>query len=132
MVTHDVTSDRIRVALRTDRVIDITTIGRNSGKPSRIETWFYREDGKLYLTGSPGKRDWYANLVANPRFTFHLKRGAQADLDATATPITDPEVRRSIFSAIFGDIGHPASDLDSWLKGSPLVHVAIEGYEEPI
>lgn len=132
MVTNDVSSDQIRDALRTDRLIDITTIGRTSGKPSRIETWFYRADGKLYLTGSPGKRDWYANLLINPRFTFHLKRSAQADLIANATPITDPDARKRILAEILTDVGRPASDLDAWLHGSPLAHVTIEGVEEPI
>ena len=47
------TPDHIRQALATDRVIDITTTGRKSGTPHRIETWFYRADGRLFLTGSP-------------------------------------------------------------------------------
>src|SRR3712207_9019649 len=51
---------------RSDRVIDITTTGRKSGQPRRIETWFHHLDGQIYLTGTPGPRDWYANLVANP------------------------------------------------------------------
>ncbi len=48
---------RIQDALATDRTIDITTTGRASGLPRRIETWFYRVDDRLYLTGSPGRRD---------------------------------------------------------------------------
>ena len=76
-------------ALKTDRLIDITTVGRKSGKPSKIEIVFHNFDGTLYITGTPGRRDWYANLVANPQFTFHLKQSAQADLPATATPITE-------------------------------------------
>lgn len=122
------TPDHIRQALATDRVIDITTIGRKSGTPHRIETWFYRADGRLFLTGSPGKRDWYANLVQTPEFLFHLKTSVEADLPARATPITDPEARRAIFTAILADIGRPASDLDAWLAGSPLMEVAIEEY----
>ncbi len=81
--------------LANDRTIDITTIGRSSGLPRRIETWFYRVDDQIYLTGSPGRRDWYANLLANPDFTFHLKQSIVADLPARATPITDPEERRA-------------------------------------
>lgn len=50
--------DAIRHALETDRTIDITTIGRTSGQPRRIETWFYRVGDNIYLSGSPGKRDW--------------------------------------------------------------------------
>ena len=74
--------ERVRQALANDRTIDITTTGRSSGLPCRIETWFYRVDDRIYLTGSPGRRDWYANLLANPEFTFHLKQSVGADLPA--------------------------------------------------
>src|SRR4051812_27381293 len=76
-------SDATATALAQDRVIDITTIGRKTGEPRRIEIWFHRLDGRYYITGTPGRpRDWYANLVAQPGFTFHLKESATADLPA--------------------------------------------------
>lgn len=125
--------DEIRRALARDRTIDITTIGRTSGQPRRIETWFYRAGGGIYLSGLPGKRDWYANLVANPAFIFHLKGSAQADLAARATPITDPAERRRILGRIVADLGQPGA-LGAWLAGSPLVAVGFESEgnaEEP-
>ena len=77
-------------ALARDRVIDITTRGRKSGEQRRIEIWFHRIGERFYITGTPGRpRSWYANLVAEPAFTFHLKQSATADLPATARPITD-------------------------------------------
>jgi hypothetical protein len=97
--------ERVRQALANDRTIDITTTGRISGLPPRIETWFYRVDDQIYLTGSPGRRDWYANLLANPDFTFHLKQSVAADLPARADPITDPAERRTIFECILLDLG---------------------------
>src|SRR6267378_8159153 len=36
-----------------ERTIDITTLGRRSGIPRRIEVWFHRVDGRWYLTGVP-------------------------------------------------------------------------------
>ena len=30
------------------------------------------------------RRDWHANLLATPQFTFHLKESLQADLAARA------------------------------------------------
>lgn len=117
--------NRIEQALRQDRTIDITTTGRTSGLPRRIETWFYRVGDDIYLTGSPGRRDWYANLLANPWFTFHLKQSVAADLPGRAIPITDPVERRTIFTAILGDLGQPES-LEAWLSGSPLVAVNLE------
>lgn len=109
-------------ALAKDRTIDITTTGRRSGLPRRIETWFYRMDDEIYLTGSPGRRDWYANLVQSPGFTFHLKQSVVADLPAIAAPITDPAEREAIFRRILRDLGG-GRDLDAWLAGSPLMRV---------
>ena len=122
--------ERVRDALSNDRTIDITTTRRTSGLPRRIETWFYRVDDQIYLTGSPGRRDWYANLLVNPDFTFHLKQSVVADLPARATPITDREEKRTILVRILSDLGG-TEDLEAWLAGSPLVAVRFSGrYEE--
>lgn len=116
--------EQVRRALARDRTIDITTIGRASGRPRRIEMAFHNLDGDIYITGTPGRRDWYANLLAHPEFTFHLKQSAAADLAARATPITDPGPRRAILARILDKIGR-SGDLDAWLAGSPLVRVAF-------
>src|SRR5437868_146313 len=116
--------ERIRKALAEGRTIDITAAGRASGQPRRIEMWFHNLDGTVYITGTPGKRDWYANMVAHPDFAFHLKEGLTADLPARATPITDPDARRAILTRIVERVGQTA-DLDTWLAESPLVEVAI-------
>jgi len=120
--------DAIQHALATDRTIDITTIGRTSGQLRRIETWFYRVGDTIYLSGSPGKRDWYANLVANPDFTFHLKGSVTADLPAQATPITDPAARREIFETVVRSFSS-AGDLDDWVARSPLMAVRFPGLD---
>ena len=111
--------------------LSITTTGRSSGLPRRIETWFYRVDDEIYLTGSPGRRDWYANLLANPDFTFHLKQSVTMDLPARAAPITDPEDRRAIFERILSDLDG-AQNLEAWLAGSPLMVVSfnVQFHEE--
>src|SRR5690349_12539398 len=97
--------ERVRHALENDRTIDVTTIGRNSGEPRRIEIWFYRYDGRFFLSGSPGTRDWYGNLLAHPEFTFHLKGSTQADLPAIARPIEDPGERREVIAGILEELG---------------------------
>ncbi|HEY8293062.1 MAG TPA: nitroreductase/quinone reductase family protein [Thermomicrobiales bacterium] len=116
--------DEVRRALTRDRTIDITTIGRTSGQPRRIEMAFQNLDGAIYITGTPGRRDWYANLLAHPDFTFHVKQSAVADLAARATPITDPETRGAILTRILDKLGR-SGDLDAWLADSPLVSVAF-------
>lgn len=112
----------IEEALQIDRTIDITTTGRTSGEPRRIEVWFHNVDGAVFITGTPGTRDWYANLSADPSFVFHLKETTTADLTARATPVTEAAERRPILEVITKRID--ASDpLDEWVERSPLVRV---------
>jgi hypothetical protein len=117
--------EAIRRALATGRTIDITTTGRASGRPRRLEMWFHNLDGRIYLTGTPGARDWHANLLADPAFTFHLKEGVTADLPARATPITDPAARRAVLERLLDRLGH-LDDLEAWVAGSPLVEVSFD------
>jgi hypothetical protein len=115
--------ERIQRALENDRTVDITTTGRNSGEPRRIEIWRYRYDGRTFLSGSPGTRDWYANLLVDPELTFHLKGSVQADLPARARPITDEGERREVIGGILEDLGRGSGDLEEWVARSPLVEV---------
>jgi deazaflavin-dependent oxidoreductase (nitroreductase family) len=113
----------IQRALENDRTVDITTTGRQSGQPRRIEIWRYRYDGRTFLSGSPGTRAWYANLVANPEFTFHLKGSVQADLPAVGRPITVEGERREVIAGILEDLGRGSGDLEEWVASSPLAEV---------
>lgn len=124
-------TDAAADALAHDRVIDITTTGRTTGQPRRIEIWFHRLDGRYYITGTPNRpRSWYANLVANPAFTFHVKESAVADLPAVARPITTPDERETVFTGILAALGsltsQPGMDADAWIRKSPLVEVVFD------
>ena len=117
--------EQVQYALEQGGVIDITTRGRNTGQPRRIEIRFHHIAGQVYLTGRPPRRrDWYANLLAHPEFTFHLKQRIQADLPARATPILDQARRRAIIAAI-----HQKrvvyQDVEAWVEHSPLVAVEL-------
>jgi len=115
--------ERVMRALSRGHTIDITTIGRRSGQARRIETVFHNIDGRIVLSGLPGKRSWYANLLANPQFTFHLKGAVKADLPATARAIVEPVERRAVMERVAGNWGR--RDLDVMLERSPLVEVTF-------
>ena len=118
-------SEEIRQALLRGDVIDITTTGRRTGEARRIEVRLHNVDGQLYISGStPGKRSWYANVLANPDFKVHLKRDLVADLDAYAMPVLEESERRRVFRVLLEATGRP-EQLDDRLKGSPLVHVSV-------
>lgn len=117
-----------------ERTVDITTIGARSMKPRRIEIWFHSVDGEVYLTGTPGTRAWYGNVLRHPEFVFHLKNGVQADLPAIATPITEGGERTRLFARIVAGIealharsGSEAriAPVEDWIEGSPLVRVSF-------
>jgi deazaflavin-dependent oxidoreductase (nitroreductase family) len=111
-----------RQALEQQQTVEITTIGRRSGQPRRIETWRYLARGRFWLTGSPGSRDWYANLLADPGFTLHLK---DQDLRVRARPVTDPAERALVFGEIVPGLTW-AGTLESWMAGSPLAEIILD------
>ncbi|MSQ61363.1 MAG: DUF385 domain-containing protein [Dehalococcoidia bacterium] len=120
--------DAVRTALSKDTLIDITTTGRKSGQPRRIEIAFILEGDGLYITATPDRRrNWFANMRADPRFTFHLKQSLQRDIPATATPITDVTERRAFFTSQLGERWTQfKDDLEDWIARSPLVRVRLE------
>jgi deazaflavin-dependent oxidoreductase (nitroreductase family) len=117
-------NDRIRRALRRGHLIDITTTGKRTALPRRVELVFHNIGGRVYISGLPGRRSWYANLVANPRLTFHLKRVVQADLPATARPITEPIERRAVMEQVARNWDR--HDVDVMMAHSPLVEVVFD------
>ena len=117
----------IRRALSHGQTIDITTTGRRSGLPRRIEIVFHNFDGRIYISGLPSrrKRAWIANLEADPHLTLHLKgRRVTADLPATARVITDPEERQAVLTRVAAVWRR--QDVDTMVRFSPLIEVTVE------
>jgi len=115
-------------ALGHGHTIDMTTIGRHSGAPRRIEIVFHNFGGRLYISGMPSAnrtRAWLHNLRANPNFTFHLKQIVEADLPATAREISDETERREVLAKVARVW---RQDPEKMVAYSPLVEVTIEGY----
>lgn len=120
----------IEAALARGHTVDITTTGRRTGQPRRIEIVFHNIGGRIYISGTPArtKRDWLANLEAYPGLTFHLKGRVRADLPAVARVITDEAERRDVLPYIARAWGR--NDLDTMVRYSPLIEVTFEGPAE--
>ena len=70
-----------------ESTLEITTIGRKSGKPRATPIWFVYDQGTLYIqSGKDGKTHWYRNLQKNPQ--MQLKIG-QLTLAGKAQFVTD-------------------------------------------
>jgi deazaflavin-dependent oxidoreductase (nitroreductase family) len=119
------TRDAIDAALERGQTIDITTTGRHSGKPRRIEIVFHNIGGRIYISGMPRreKRNWLLNLEADPRFTFHLKGRTHADLPAVARVIDDEAERREVLPHVAR--AWRRNDVDVMVRYSPLIEVTL-------
>ncbi|MFB7885748.1 nitroreductase family deazaflavin-dependent oxidoreductase [Microbacterium sp. NPDC056057] len=116
-VNNDVTT-----ALHRSQLIDLTTTGRRSGLPRRIEIFLHEEDGVLFITGMPRRdrtRDWIHNITADPNVIVHLKKGIEADVAATARVITDPHEARPLIEAAARRWRR--DDVDEMIAHSPLI-----------
>jgi deazaflavin-dependent oxidoreductase (nitroreductase family) len=120
--------DHVRTALHRSQTIDLTTIGRRTGRQRRIEIFLHDEDGRLFISGMPRAdrtRDWIHNIRAEPRVVVHLKHAVAADLPATAREITDPDERRPLIQAAAKRWRR--TDVENMLKYSPLIVLSVDG-----
>jgi deazaflavin-dependent oxidoreductase (nitroreductase family) len=57
----------------TEMFLYLTTIGRKSGNPHRIEIWFTQHEGRHYiLSGGREKSQWVKNILVNPSVRFSI------------------------------------------------------------
>lgn len=88
--------DTKRDRLARHRTVDMTTTGRRSGQPRTIEIWWFHFEDRFVVTGTPGRRDWLANVRADPRVTIEVD---EITLEATASEIFDDDFRRRFFGS---------------------------------
>src|SRR5207237_10478694 len=126
MAKMSTTKEAIDAALERGHTIDITTKGRRTGRPRRLEIVFHNIGGRIYISGTPypRKRRWLLNLEADPHFTFHLKGRTSADLPATARVIDDEAERRELLPHI-ARAGR-RDDGDRIVRYSPLIEVTFD------
>ena len=126
-------SDQVKQALALDRTIDIITTGAKTGKPRRTEIWYTRVGKRIIICGTPAaeggkgpiaRRDWLANMKANPLFTFCLKESIHAELPARAQIIIDEADRRAIMTAPETQWYRDQVDsVEQLVMGSPIAEV---------
>jgi deazaflavin-dependent oxidoreductase (nitroreductase family) len=113
----------VREELADDPTVDITTIGRRSGEERRVEIWMLDVDGRFFITGTPGRRDWLANLRADAHLTVHLKRRAGIDLPATAERVTDEQTRRAVLEHLSATWYRGQASVDELVASAPMIEV---------
>ena len=118
----------IHDALDHSQTVDITTTGRRTGQPRRIEIVLHNLGGRLVISGMPHRRTraWIHNLEADPRLTVHLKQGVHADVAGTARVVTDPAERRELLVGVARAWNR--TDVDRMVEESPLIVLTIPEY----
>jgi deazaflavin-dependent oxidoreductase (nitroreductase family) len=122
--------DTLLAALDRGQIIDITTTGRRTGTPRRIEIVFHNLDGRIVISGMPvpGRtRAWIHNIEADPSVTLHFKGPhVRGDVEGTARVITDPVERRELLTGVARNWNR--TDVDVMVAHSPLIEVTVPGY----
>jgi deazaflavin-dependent oxidoreductase (nitroreductase family) len=108
--------------LASIRTIDFTTFGRRSGKPRRIEIWWFHVNGRFIITGTPGRRDWLANVKTNPSVIVHVDG---RDIETTASVIEDRDRRLEVFTEPNTRWYSTQAQLDRLLDEAPMIEVHL-------
>jgi deazaflavin-dependent oxidoreductase (nitroreductase family) len=89
----------------------VTTTGRASGQPHRIEIWFAalpERDTIFMLSGGRERADWVRNLVASPRCTVDIGDTTFAGYARVIEGTDDDELARTLvhdkYAAGYGDL----------------------------
>jgi|SRR5579864_6362144 len=93
-------SNALKDRLSRFREINISVIGRKSGRTISNPVWFVSDGDKLYLLPVKGSdTQWYKNVVKNPSLRIDA-RGEEAEL--RTAPITDPAQVASVVDKFRG------------------------------
>lgn len=102
----------------------LTTRGRVTGRPHRIEIWFAIGEDTIYMLSGGGTRsDWVKNLIAAPAVTVDIGAGR---FEGQARIVTDPaedELARALVHDKYAD-GY-GGDLSGWRRSSLPIAVDL-------
>ncbi|MFG1643069.1 nitroreductase/quinone reductase family protein [Amycolatopsis sp. NPDC049252] len=82
--------------MHRDRLVLLTTTGRNSGKPRTVPMMFHRDGERMFVVasnvGAPKDPDWYQNLTADSRVKVEVDGRA---FEAEALPLLGADYVRT-------------------------------------
>jgi deazaflavin-dependent oxidoreductase (nitroreductase family) len=102
----------------------LTTTGRTSGRPHRIEIWFALHGHTVYLlSGGTDRSDWVRNLMVSPEVVLEIGEVRRTTRARVVEPGTDEDAlaRRQLVEKYQPGYGE---DLGSWSRTS--LPVAID------
>lgn len=106
-------------------VIDLTTVGRMSGRPHTIEIWFAHRETTIYLLSGAGERsDWVRNLIHTP--TVRVRAGG-GEYTGKGRIVTDPDEDRLARDAVHDKyVVRYRGDLSGWRELALPIAIDLE------
>lgn len=103
----------------------ITTVGRISGRPHRIEIWFAHEARTIYLLSGGGDgSDWVKNILATPQVVVEI--GPEDSTGNGRVDLSPVEERRAR-DLVFAKYRHRyAGDLVEWRDSSLPIAIDLD------
>jgi deazaflavin-dependent oxidoreductase (nitroreductase family) len=104
----------------------LTTTGRISGAPHRIEIWFVMADETVYLmAGDRDRSDWVRNLMATPDVELELGGRKRATTARVVEEGSDEDaMARRLMLDKYADRG---GDLTTWGRTALVVAIGWPG-----
>jgi deazaflavin-dependent oxidoreductase (nitroreductase family) len=108
-----------------EQVCYLTTSGRVSGRPHRIEIWFALDGATLYLlSGGHDRSDWVKNLRTTPQVTVELGTGVFAGhARIVDDPHEDERARALVHDKYARSYG---GDLSGWRRSALPIAVDLQ------
>ena len=96
----------------------LTTIGRKTGRPHRIEIWFALHEGRIYMLSGGGDRaDWVKNIRKNGRVRVQVgSRTVEARARIARGGAEDQRARELLDRKYM--TWKPGKKLSSWARGA--------------
>src|SRR5436190_10197056 len=95
----------------------LTTVGRVSGRPHRIEIWFAIDGDALYMLSGGGERsDWVKNLRRNPAVCVEVGSGSFHGRARIVSHAAEDERARGLVHGKYASTY--ADDLSGWRRSA--------------
>jgi deazaflavin-dependent oxidoreductase (nitroreductase family) len=104
----------------------LTTRGRVTGNPHRIEIWFAIDGGTLYMLSGGGRSsDWVKNLLHSPSVVVEVGSGRFAGQARVVVEPAEGEHARALVYDKYA--GGYSGDLTGWRRSALPIAVDLEG-----
>lgn len=102
----------------------LTTTGRRTGRPHRIEIWYAVDGNTLYLLSGGGlSSDWVLNLCADPDVVVEVGGDARPGRGRVLEPGAEADTARALVFAKYAP--RYSGDLSGWRESALPIAVAL-------